>query len=239
MFVVGVDEAFLHHRTAQTCVWDHAADGTLDEFDWVFAFHDAGAAGAEAAVITGDVVIVLLVFSAFFARELHFGSVDDDDIIAKIKVWGVIWFVFAHEDRGHLGRKAAEGLSRGVDKIPFASNVDVIRNSGLTLHNLFLYFLLAFYAALLSRVEGKEARKFWQIVKKMLILLDSIEYFSFETHQIQAIFLALLTDFSRDGRRNVNVISYKRKPSKNPIVTSLAKWAPTMILDKAVNNVHK
>ncbi len=166
MFVVGVDEAFLHHRAAQTGVRDHATNGTLNEFDRVFALHDASATGTEAAVITGDVVIVLLVFSAFFARELHFGSVDDDDIVAKIKVWGVIRFVFAHKDGGHLGREAAEGLSGGIDKIPFASNVDVIRNSGLTLHNLFLYFLLAFYAALLSRVEGKEARKFWQIVKK-------------------------------------------------------------------------
>ena len=47
-------------------------------------------------VVTGDVVIVLLVFAAFFAREFHFGGIDDDDIVTAVFILREDWLARSH-----------------------------------------------------------------------------------------------------------------------------------------------
>ena len=138
LFVLGafVDVELLDHDTAEATLGDHAPNGTLEHLDRVFLEHDAGGTGAEATVVTGDVVIVLLGLRVV-AGELDLLRVDDDDVVAAIDVRSVGGLVLAHEDDRDFRSEAAKGDIGGIDEVPVADNGFLLSQRGLTLHGCF------------------------------------------------------------------------------------------------------
>ena len=57
------------------------------------------------------------------AGEDSFLSVDDDDVVAAVNMWGKDWFMFAAQQVGSFGSGAAQRLVCSVDHIPFTGNV--------------------------------------------------------------------------------------------------------------------
>ena len=133
MFLVSIDEEFLDHLTAKATFWKHSPNGAFDQFDRIFFKHDARRTGAKTTIVSRNVVVVLLGFWVV-TGELHFGSVDDDNIISSVDVWSVGGLIFAHEDNGDFRSKAAKGDAFCINDVPFAIDVVRVSHCGLTLH---------------------------------------------------------------------------------------------------------
>lgn len=135
-----IDEELLRHLTAKTSLGEHAPNGAFNELNGELTKHNAGATGAEATVVLGNVVVVLLVLAAVFAGEFDFGSIDDDDVVTGIDVRGVGGLVLAHQDDSDLGSQTAKRDVRGIDDVPILVSIGRSGRGqrGLTLHSSFL-----------------------------------------------------------------------------------------------------
>ena len=137
MLGAAIDVELARDLAAETSLRKHAPNGTLDHLDGEFVEHDAGGTGAEAAVVTGDVVVVLLGLGVV-AGEFHLRGIDDDDVVAAIDVRGVGGLVFAHEDDSDLGSEAAKRDVRGINDVPIVDDIFIGSQRGLTMHSNFL-----------------------------------------------------------------------------------------------------
>ena len=81
---------------------------------------DLGALFAQPALVPAVAAIDLLFFLA--PGQLHFGRIDDDDMVAGVDKRGVGGLVLALEQTGRQRRDAAEHLPVGVDDVPTAIN---------------------------------------------------------------------------------------------------------------------
>ena len=54
--------------------------------------------------------MIVNLLGQLFAGEDCFLSVDDDDVVAAVNVWGKDWFMFAAQQVGSFGSGAAQRL---------------------------------------------------------------------------------------------------------------------------------
>lgn len=92
-------------------------------------FHEHfGSELALTAGITGEVEIDFV--SHLFACEDNFVGVDDDDVVAALKVGSVVGFVFAAEKFGDFRAQTAEMLALSVDDNPLVFDLLCVRGGG-------------------------------------------------------------------------------------------------------------
>ena len=118
MFSAGVNFEFAVEGATEAIVWNHSTHGTFNE-----EFGTALASGPECfgfvtAHVTGKAHIGFGYF--LLAADSDFGSIDDDDKIAGVNVWGENGLVLSAKQIGGLDGDTAERLASGVNDPPVA-----------------------------------------------------------------------------------------------------------------------
>ena len=121
MFGSGVGTEFSELSASQSVVWDHAADGALDDELWLALAKLLGSLDFLAANVTRVAGVNLLRF--LVSSKDHFVCVDDDDVVTCIDVWGEDGLVLATEEACGLDGNLTEHFVGGIDDIPLALDV--------------------------------------------------------------------------------------------------------------------
>jgi len=101
---------------SQAVLREHPFDGLLDHCGGLLDEELARRGDALAAGVPGVADILLVVH--LVAGEDHLGGIDDDHIVAAIKMGGVVGLQLAPEHAGHLGRKASQHFVLGIHDHP-------------------------------------------------------------------------------------------------------------------------
>lgn len=118
MFGTGINFQFGHLLTAQRIAGNHTFNSFFDNsfretagqnFCRSRFFNTANPAG----------MFEIFLVSQFTAGELDFVGIDDNDIVAAVKVRNVAGFVFAAQNLGDFGRQTTQYDTFGVNDIPF------------------------------------------------------------------------------------------------------------------------
>ena len=130
MLAATVNAEFADDVTAQAVVRDHSFDGIEDHF--VSAPGVAHFLGGCFMVTTNEPCEpVVFLFHFFLAGQDDLISVDDDNEVTTINVWGKDGFVFAAEDYGGMHSNITQHSVGCVDHIPFAFDVYGFGGKGL------------------------------------------------------------------------------------------------------------
>lgn len=106
--VVGVD------RTAQTIFRKHTADGFFQYTLRVTLQQRLHSGKALAARVAGVADVFFIV--NFISRETDFVRIDDNDLVACVRMRGKAWLVFATEDFCHFRSQTTYYLVLGIDQ---------------------------------------------------------------------------------------------------------------------------
>src|SRR5262245_47360628 len=127
-----IDLELLGHVAAKLVLGQHAPDGNFDHPLWK-TLHQRLVRFALLATRVVNVRDALFLL-CLAAGEDDFLGVGDDHEIAGINLWRILRTVLAHEDRGDLGRNAAEHLALGIHMVPLGLDVTFLGKVRLTGH---------------------------------------------------------------------------------------------------------
>src|SRR3989338_5640489 len=101
MFVIGSfeDVEFNHDVALQRSAGNHSFNGIMQNSFGKFSFNDLACGFVFDSAWIASVPVIKF-FGVFFAAEFHFFGVDDNDMIAAIKIWREACFMFAAQNFG-------------------------------------------------------------------------------------------------------------------------------------------
>ena len=122
-----VNLQLLHHVSRELILWHHAADSMEDQV-FGLASQSIAVAFETQARVTGVPSEVTNVHLLAGHRDLV--SVDDDDEITTIDVWGVFRAVFAHQNHGDIAGQSTQNFVLSVDDQPLFLDFADFRDVG-------------------------------------------------------------------------------------------------------------
>ena len=135
MFFTSIDLQLLNHLIAQRALREHTLDSDFKSTARMTFLHLGKRRFHDAAGITGVTVVSL--FRSLRTAQLHLGSVDHNDVIARINVRRVFRLVLAAKASSNFSSEMTEDLVRGVNHVPFAGHFERLSREGL--HYSFTY----------------------------------------------------------------------------------------------------
>ena len=114
---------------AKTVFRKHTTDGVF-EHALGMGGEDLGRGGLALATGVTSVTLINLV-GHFLTGEDDFLSIDDDNIVTTVDVWGEARFGLASQDVGHAGSQTSDGLILGINQNPFLLDGVLVGRDGL------------------------------------------------------------------------------------------------------------
>ena len=136
MLLAFVDLAAQQRPAADAVLGQHALDSQLHSQAGLLGHQGLVLGLLQTADVTGVGAIILV--DQLVTGQHSLTSVDDDDVVTSVNMGGVLNLVLALQQGSGSGSHAAQGLTGGVQDVPFAFNGLVLgHESGLI---LFLHY---------------------------------------------------------------------------------------------------
>jgi len=115
---------------------EHSLDGQEDQVGW-FSLESLAVAFHLLSMV--PVIPSVMAMFEFSARHLNLLSVDHNDVLAGINVWGVFRAMLAHQNHGDLAGQTPQRAVGRIDDEPFLLNRTRFRDGGFLLDAFFRF----------------------------------------------------------------------------------------------------
>ena len=134
VFGARVNPQLAEHVASKGALWKHAFYSLFDNQFRLFFTQLVKAGGLQTTRIAGMMVVQLV--GGLVSGHLDFAGIDYNNVIARIHVRGIFWFMFSTQATRNLGSQSAQGFALGIDQEPVM--LDVCWSGTKSLHLLLI-----------------------------------------------------------------------------------------------------